>query len=343
MLSAVIVGAGRSGSHLMMRPLIKLKSEIKISAICDTNVELREKVAKQNGVSRTFDSLKSALLSIDVDVVFISTPHSSHYELAKEALLHDCHVVVEKPFTNTYAQAEELIELANVRNLLITCVHNHKFYNGMRTGREYVKSERLGDINSVYCTWMSSQTNRMVKDKQHWVHKEFGGIFKEVIPHAIYNTVALFGNLVFDDITFDQREPNLTHLRCRGAHIRLRNAQGIPIIINVSFDGEYENGPKPKPTWFVQGSKDTLLISYNQANFSIHTNKDKIILGLGAVVSKLKSYMINEEKLGPHAFVINDFVAYINKKAVDLPVTKDEILNTMFLTEQICQEIEAYG
>src|SRR5690606_39439484 len=59
------------------------------------------------------------LLKSDVDIIVIATPVESHYKFSKEALLAGKHVWVEKPFTSTSAQAEELIEIAERKNLKI--------------------------------------------------------------------------------------------------------------------------------------------------------------------------------------------------------------------------------
>jgi len=72
------------------------------------------------------------LSSPDIDAIAVITPVWTHFDLAKEALLNGKHVFVEKPFTATSAQAEELIELAERNNLRIMVDHTFLFTGAVR-------------------------------------------------------------------------------------------------------------------------------------------------------------------------------------------------------------------
>ena len=78
------------------------------------------------------------LKSPDVDAVAIITPVWTHFDLAKAALENGKHVFVEKPFTSTSQQAEELIELAEQKNLRIMVDHTFLFSGAVRKIREIV-------------------------------------------------------------------------------------------------------------------------------------------------------------------------------------------------------------
>jgi predicted dehydrogenase len=77
------------------------------------------------------------LRSPDIDAVAVVTPVWTHYELAKTALENGKHVFVEKPFTSTSAQAEELIELAARKNLQIMVDHTFLFSGAVRKIRSW--------------------------------------------------------------------------------------------------------------------------------------------------------------------------------------------------------------
>ena len=83
------------------------------------------------GVSVTSD-LKEVLGSPCIDAVAVITPVWTHFELAKAALENGKHVFVEKPFTSTAAQAEELIELAARKNLQIMVDHTFLFTGAVK-------------------------------------------------------------------------------------------------------------------------------------------------------------------------------------------------------------------
>ncbi|RCX12431.1 putative dehydrogenase [Vagococcus fluvialis] len=79
----------------------------------------------------------------------ITTPPISHYELAKEALLNGKNVLVEKPFTETVAQAKELFELAASKKLMIQCFQNRRFDSDFLTVKKIIDSGILGDLLEI--------------------------------------------------------------------------------------------------------------------------------------------------------------------------------------------------
>jgi predicted dehydrogenase len=84
--------------------------------------------------------------SKDVDAVAVVTPVFAHYELAKEALLAGKHIFVEKPFTSSSAQAEELIELAAKKKLMIMVDHTFLFTGAVKKTKEVIDSGELGRL-----------------------------------------------------------------------------------------------------------------------------------------------------------------------------------------------------
>ena len=97
------------------------------------------------GVQLTTD-FTEVLRSPDIDAVAIITPVWTHFELAKAALENGKHVFVEKPFTSTSQQAEELIELAERKNLRIMVDHTFLFSGAVRKIRDLVDNGTLGPL-----------------------------------------------------------------------------------------------------------------------------------------------------------------------------------------------------
>ena len=81
-----------------------------------------------------------------IDAVAIVTPISHHHALAKKALENGKHVFVEKPFTASVAEAEELIELAERKNLKIMVDHTFLFTGAVRKIRELIENGTLGKL-----------------------------------------------------------------------------------------------------------------------------------------------------------------------------------------------------
>jgi predicted dehydrogenase len=95
---------------------------------------------------RAVSDPNEVLRSREVDAVAVITPVWTHYELAKRALENGKHVFIEKPFTSSSAQAEELIELAARKKLTIMVDHTFLFTGAVRKIRELTESGALGDL-----------------------------------------------------------------------------------------------------------------------------------------------------------------------------------------------------
>src|SRR3989442_10067031 len=85
----------------------------------------------------------------DVDAVVIATPVRTHYQLAKEALLHGKHVLVEKPLTANVAEAEELVALAEQQQRILMVGHTFEYNPAVNELRRLVQSGDLGKIYRV--------------------------------------------------------------------------------------------------------------------------------------------------------------------------------------------------
>ena len=92
------------------------------------------------------------LLNSDLDAVAIATPVWTHYPLAKAFLEAGKHVFVEKPLTRSSAECEELIELANERNLILMVGHTFEYTAAVNKIKEIVDSGELGDILYINST-----------------------------------------------------------------------------------------------------------------------------------------------------------------------------------------------
>ena len=117
-----------------------------VVTICDKNPAALKRAGRvYPGVSLTTD-FSEIVTSPQIDTVAVVTPVWTHFELAKTALLNGKHVFVEKPFTSTPQQAEELIELAERKRLKIMVDHTFLFSGAVRKIRELVDSGTLGNL-----------------------------------------------------------------------------------------------------------------------------------------------------------------------------------------------------
>jgi predicted dehydrogenase len=143
-LKVGVIGFGYWGPNIV-RNLQGLET-CQVVAVCDTRHEaLRRAQRLYPGVHLT-TTFADVLTSPEIDSVAVITPVWTHYELAKAALENGKHVFVEKPFTSASWQAEELIELAERKNLKIMVDHTFLFSGPVRKIREVVEAGMLGPL-----------------------------------------------------------------------------------------------------------------------------------------------------------------------------------------------------
>ena len=144
MIRIGVIGYGYWGPNIVRNFHSHEGSEVTL--VCDKNPKCQERLRKAHpGMGFTTDE-NEILKSSSIDLVAVVTPVWTHYELAKRALENGKHVFVEKPFTCTTAQAEELIELADRKKLKIMVDHTFLFTGAVKRIRELIDDGTMGDL-----------------------------------------------------------------------------------------------------------------------------------------------------------------------------------------------------
>jgi len=144
MIKVGVIGYGYWGPNIV-RNLHGLDST-RAEMVCDRSPSALARARKAYPSIRAVSDPAELLRSPDIDAVAVITPVWTHYELAKMALENGKHVFIEKPFTSSAAQAEELIELAARKKLTIMVDHTFLFTGAVRKIRELTESGTLGDL-----------------------------------------------------------------------------------------------------------------------------------------------------------------------------------------------------
>lgn len=144
MINIGVVGYGYWGPNIVRN--FNRCNDAQVISVCDKNPKVLGSVQRDYPAIQTDTDFNKLITSPDIDAVAIVTPVFTHYELAKLALENGKHVFVEKPFTSTVAQAEELIELADKNNLKIMVDHTFIFTGAVNKIKELVDNDTLGDL-----------------------------------------------------------------------------------------------------------------------------------------------------------------------------------------------------
>jgi len=188
-LKVAIVGCGKiADAHASQIARI---DSCKIVAACDREPLMARQFCARFGVKRQSTDLEQLLAGSHVDVVHLTTPPATHFDLAMQCLDRGCHVYVEKPFTLRALEARELIAAARRKGLKITVGHDEQFGHASRRLRGLVQAGYLGGppvhMESVYCYDLkeSRYARAFLADSRHWVRKLPGGLLQNIISHGI--------------------------------------------------------------------------------------------------------------------------------------------------------------
>lgn len=139
-----VVGYGYWGPNIVRN--FHGQERSRVVAVADKSPKSLQRVsANYPGMHVTSEPME-LITSPDVDIIAIVTPVWTHYELTKAALENGKHVFVEKPFTSSSAQARELVELADRKNLKIMVDHTFLFTGAVKRIRQFVDDGTLGKL-----------------------------------------------------------------------------------------------------------------------------------------------------------------------------------------------------
>ena len=144
MLRMGIIGYGYWGPNLVRN--FSTANGSAVVMVCDMNNQSLKKVQKTYPQVRVTPDVNELIKDPEIDAVAIATPVFTHFALAKQVLEEGKSVFVEKPFTHTVAEAEELIELAEKKKLKIMVDHTFLYTGAVRKIKQLVEDGILGDL-----------------------------------------------------------------------------------------------------------------------------------------------------------------------------------------------------
>ena len=116
-----------------------------LSAICDSNIERAEEFGKKYSVN-SYNSIEKLMENEDFDAAFVCTPTITHAEIAKNLIENKKHVFIEKPMTYLSEDGQNLIEIANKNNVVLTCGYIERFNPAVDTVKNFLKSKKYGEL-----------------------------------------------------------------------------------------------------------------------------------------------------------------------------------------------------
>lgn len=254
MIKVAMIGIGKMGvSHFA---LLSAHPEVEIVAVCDSATFLTSAVNKQMNV-KTFKDPKKMLAECTLDAVVISTPNSTHYELAKLALEHQIHVFMEKPLCLSPDESRSLSDLAQEKNLTNQVGYHNRFIGTFQETRRLVAAGAIGDVYHIEGTAYGQVVIRP-KTGKTWRSKksEGGGCLHDYACHVVD-----LMNFIFDQ-----------SLTVRSAQLQSIFSESIEDAVYANFD--YDNGA----TGYLEANWSDQSYRKMSTTIKIYGKKGKIIV-----------------------------------------------------------------
>ncbi|MFW6222478.1 MAG: Gfo/Idh/MocA family protein, partial [Bacteroidota bacterium] len=141
-LIAALASYGMSG-QVFHAPFLEKHPGFQLKFILERSKNLSKERYPDAVIVRHFDDI---INNKDVDLVVINTPDDLHFQMAQDALKAGKHVVVEKPFTRSLSEAQELVDLAEKNNLILAVYQNRRWDSDFLTVQKVIENGWLGKL-----------------------------------------------------------------------------------------------------------------------------------------------------------------------------------------------------
>ncbi|WP_127959293.1 oxidoreductase [Serratia microhaemolytica] len=186
-IRVALLGYGNAGKTFHA-PLIAATPGMELTAIASSSADKVHSdwpaIQVVNDVRWLFDDRR-------IDLIVIATPNDSHFALAQQALAAGKHVVVDKPFTVTLSQAEQLKQLAEREGKLLSVFHNRRWDSDFLTLKTLLAQGTLGEV--VYFESHFDRYRPEVRTRWREQAGDGSGIWYDLAPHLLDQALQLFG------------------------------------------------------------------------------------------------------------------------------------------------------
>ena len=356
MIRVGIIGCGRiADAHAVE---IKKIRDCEIVGVCDKESLMAKQLAERFRAQRYFSELHEFLDVSRPNVVHITTPPQSHFDLGKLCLEAGCNVFIEKPFTINTAEAEKLIIMATEKNLKLTVGHNAQFSHAAMRMRELIKTGYLGGVpvhmESIWCYPFTDAgyAKAILGDGNHWIRTLPGKYLHDILSHGIsriaefmesstpkvmaYGFVSPLLRSIGENDIIDELRVIINDGDCRTAYFTF-SSQIAPPIKQFRIYG-------PRNSLIVDHEHQTVIkVSKNYTHYLNHFISPLVDARqyFCNSVTNIKKFIIKDFYFeSGRRFLIESFYSSITDNAA-LPISYREILLTSRIMDNIFEQV--YG
>lgn len=184
-LRAAVIGCGLIAQRRHLPGFLRLRKNISICAVCDSNPDIARNVARKFGVHHAYSDLQGLLSREKPDIVDVCTPPQTHTSIAIESMENGCHVLLEKPMALNVGDCDSMILASKKHGVKFSIVHNQRFYPPFLKAQELVENGVVGKLVNMRIFFSVPKTQYLGQES-HWIHGLPGGAIAECGPHAVY-------------------------------------------------------------------------------------------------------------------------------------------------------------
>ena len=283
-----IIGSGRIANRFV--PETKVVNGAEVVAVLNPDKEEADVFAKKHGLIAYTDY--DAFIN-EVDIVYVASPHLSHYDYIKRSLLAGKHVLCEIPFILKKEEALELYQLAEDKNLVLMEASKTAYCPAFGHIVTLIKSGIIGDVVDI-----KASLSKMVEPPTRELDAEqAGGAMTEHAPLTVMAIIKLLG-LDWKDISFHTKRENGVDIYTKGVINYPHATSSFTLGVGIKTEGNLViSGTKgyvyvPAPWW---------LTSYYEVRYEDQTKNRKYFYsydgeGLRYEIQEFLSMIVNDRR-----------------------------------------------
>ncbi|MGJ8667157.1 MAG: Gfo/Idh/MocA family oxidoreductase [Patiriisocius sp.] len=330
-IQAALCSFGMSG-QVFHAPFIEVHPGFKLYGVYERTKNLAQE--KYPNV-KTFRSLDEMLLDKNIDFVVVNTPNITHFEYTKKCIEAGKHVIVEKPFTVTAAEAKQLILLAEKHNVKLSVYHNRRWDSDFKTVQKIIENKILGKIVEAELRFDRYSPSLSTKAHKESPTEGVGGLY-DLGSHIIDQTLYLFGmpisvSATLDNFRADSKVDDYFDLKLKyNSHYVTLKSSYFVLEPLPAFSVHGKNGSFIKSRADVQEATLQKNIQPNSSDWGIEPDSEKGLLHIIKDGNSVKKYIVSEK--GDYSIFYEEMYHAIQNNA-PLPVSAEEGMNVIKIIE----------
>lgn len=328
-----ILAFGMSG-RLFHAPFLRCHSGFEFSAVVERS---KKKVHLDYPNVKSYNSIDELLSDESIELVVVNTPNETHFEFALKAIKANKHVLIDKPFTTTVAEARQLFKAAKKKGVLLLPYQNRRYDSDFLSVKEVIASGKLGNLVEVHFRY-DRYRKAIVENSWKEAPVSGNGVIYNLGAHPIDGIISLFGIPIkwSKHSSFIRPDTQVSDYE----HIHLLYPNNLQVFVTISL-----LVADPQPAFIVNGTMGTFKknrtdVQENQLNEGMQP--DNLLFGVELPKSEGILTTIDANGLKTQEKITAQKASYMNifedvyqtlRLGKDYPVTEEQIIAQLEILE----------